>query len=168
MLSSAAIKQHAAELGFDVCGISPARAFPELTFLSEWIARGYAGDGDGGGPARRPGGVAARSGRHAARRAGADQPQVPAAGAHVGVPGLHRGDPPPAQLRVGDDRRRQRPHLRCSRTGQAVPTIPASRPRQPDPPQSDPRLSNRWFTVETGPCVPRHTRIVQRQRHGSA
>ena len=46
MLSSAAIKQHAAELGFDLCGISPARAFPELAFLSEWIARGYAGEMD--------------------------------------------------------------------------------------------------------------------------
>ena len=46
MLSSAAIKQHAAELGFDLCGISPARAFPELQFLSEWIARGYAGEMD--------------------------------------------------------------------------------------------------------------------------
>ena len=46
MLSSAAIKQHAAGLGFDVCGISPARAFPELSFLSEWIARGYAGEMD--------------------------------------------------------------------------------------------------------------------------
>ena len=46
MLSSAAIKQHAAELGFDVCGIAPATAFPELEFLSEWIARGYAGEMD--------------------------------------------------------------------------------------------------------------------------
>ena len=46
MLSSAAIKQHAAELGFDVCGIAPANAFPELNFLSEWIARGYAGEMD--------------------------------------------------------------------------------------------------------------------------
>ena len=46
MLSSAAIKQRAAELGFDLCGISPARAFPELSFLSEWIGRGYAGEMD--------------------------------------------------------------------------------------------------------------------------
>ena len=46
MLSSAAIKQHAAELGFDACGISPARAFPELQYLSEWLARGYAGEMD--------------------------------------------------------------------------------------------------------------------------
>ena len=43
MLSSAAIKQRAAELGFDLCGIAPAQAFPELTFLKDWLARGYAG-----------------------------------------------------------------------------------------------------------------------------
>ncbi len=46
MLSPAAIKQHAAGLGFDLCGIAPAHAFPELKFLSEWIARGYAGEMD--------------------------------------------------------------------------------------------------------------------------
>ena len=46
MLSSAAIKQHAAELGFDLCGVSPAQAFPELQFLQTWIARGYAGEMD--------------------------------------------------------------------------------------------------------------------------
>jgi len=46
VLSSAAIKQHAAELGFDLCGIAPAAAFPELRFLSDWIARGYAGEMD--------------------------------------------------------------------------------------------------------------------------
>jgi len=44
MLSSAAIKQRAAELGFDLCGIAPAGDFPELTFLPEWLARGYAGE----------------------------------------------------------------------------------------------------------------------------
>lgn len=44
MLSSAAIKQHAAELGFDLCGIAPAQDFPELKFLPEWLARGYAGE----------------------------------------------------------------------------------------------------------------------------
>src|SRR5215213_8897251 len=46
MLSSAAIKQYAAGLGFDVCGIAPASNFPELGFLAEWLARGYAGDMD--------------------------------------------------------------------------------------------------------------------------
>jgi epoxyqueuosine reductase len=44
MLSTAAIKQHAAALGFDLCGIAPAHAFPELAFLKEWLARGYAGE----------------------------------------------------------------------------------------------------------------------------
>src|SRR6187397_401971 len=46
MLTAAGVKQRATELGFDLCGISPARAFPELAFLSEWIARGYAGEMD--------------------------------------------------------------------------------------------------------------------------
>src|SRR6187397_1525572 len=46
MLTAAGVKQRATELGFDLCGISPARAFPELSFLSEWIARGYAGEMD--------------------------------------------------------------------------------------------------------------------------
>jgi epoxyqueuosine reductase len=42
-LSSAAIKARAHELGFDLCGVAPAEAFPELSFFKEWIARGYAG-----------------------------------------------------------------------------------------------------------------------------
>ena len=43
MLTSALIKQRAREIGFDLCGIAPAGAFPELTFFREWIDRGYAG-----------------------------------------------------------------------------------------------------------------------------
>jgi epoxyqueuosine reductase len=43
MLSAAGIKQKAKELGFDLCGIAPVGAFPELGFLREWIDRGYAG-----------------------------------------------------------------------------------------------------------------------------
>ena len=39
-----AIKSKAADLGFDLCGIAPADSFPELAFLDEWLARGYAGD----------------------------------------------------------------------------------------------------------------------------
>jgi epoxyqueuosine reductase len=46
MLTAAAIKQQSARLGFDLCGITAATAFPELGFLSEWIARGYAGEMD--------------------------------------------------------------------------------------------------------------------------
>ena len=42
-LTSAAIKDRARELGFDVCGVAPAGAFPELAFFREWIGRGYAG-----------------------------------------------------------------------------------------------------------------------------
>jgi len=44
VITSAAIKTRAAELGFDLCGIAPAGNFPELEFLDEWLARGYAGD----------------------------------------------------------------------------------------------------------------------------
>jgi epoxyqueuosine reductase len=43
VLTSEAIKQRAKEIGFDLCGVAPAAAFPELAFLREWIDRGYAG-----------------------------------------------------------------------------------------------------------------------------
>ena len=42
-LTSEAIKQHARHLGFDLCGVAPANAFPELAFFRQWIGRGYAG-----------------------------------------------------------------------------------------------------------------------------
>ncbi len=44
MLTSTGIKTRAIELGFDVCGVAPAAGHPELTFLRQWIDRGYAGD----------------------------------------------------------------------------------------------------------------------------
>ncbi len=44
MLSSNRVKERARELGFDLCGIAPAAGFPELQFLREWLARGYAGN----------------------------------------------------------------------------------------------------------------------------
>jgi len=43
VITSEGIKQRARQLGFDLCGIAPAGAFPELSFLREWIDRGYAG-----------------------------------------------------------------------------------------------------------------------------
>src|SRR5512134_160166 len=43
MLTTAAIKTRALELGFDLCGVAPAAGFPELARLREWIDRGYAG-----------------------------------------------------------------------------------------------------------------------------
>jgi len=43
-LSTLSLKAKAAALGFDLCGIAPADDFPELSFLSEWIDRGYAGE----------------------------------------------------------------------------------------------------------------------------
>jgi epoxyqueuosine reductase len=42
-LTSNAIRTRARELGFDLCGIAPALAFPELAFFKEWLDRGYAG-----------------------------------------------------------------------------------------------------------------------------
>src|SRR5947207_13751792 len=44
MLTAERIKARAIELGFDLCGIAPVDNFPELSFLPEWLARGYAGD----------------------------------------------------------------------------------------------------------------------------
>ncbi len=43
MLTSAAIKAKARELGFDACGIASAESYPELEFFAEWLTRGYAG-----------------------------------------------------------------------------------------------------------------------------
>jgi len=43
VLTSAQIKARARELGFDLCGIAPAAAHPELNFFREWLARGYGG-----------------------------------------------------------------------------------------------------------------------------
>ena len=42
-LTSRAVKAKAHELGFDLCGVAPAVDLPELAFLQEWLARGYAG-----------------------------------------------------------------------------------------------------------------------------
>jgi epoxyqueuosine reductase len=43
-LTSAAVKQKASALGFDLCGVAPAASFPELSRLPEWIADGHAGE----------------------------------------------------------------------------------------------------------------------------
>src|SRR5436190_11799293 len=42
-VTAAAVKAQAAALGFDACGIAPATDLPELRFLPQWIASGYAG-----------------------------------------------------------------------------------------------------------------------------
>ena len=43
-VTAADVKARATALGFDLCGIAPAAAFPELGFLREWLDRGYAGE----------------------------------------------------------------------------------------------------------------------------
>ena len=44
MLTAEALKAQARTLGFDLCGIAPATALPELARLREWLDRGYAGE----------------------------------------------------------------------------------------------------------------------------
>jgi epoxyqueuosine reductase len=44
MISRDEVKACAAAAGFDICGVAPAGAFPELEFLQEWIARGFHGE----------------------------------------------------------------------------------------------------------------------------
>ena len=43
-LTADAIRREASALGFDLCGVAPAAALPELSFFGEWLARGYAAD----------------------------------------------------------------------------------------------------------------------------
>src|SRR5947209_2313286 len=42
--SEAAIKSAAKEVGFDLCGIAPVSANPELAYFPEWIASGHGGE----------------------------------------------------------------------------------------------------------------------------
>lgn len=44
MLTAERVKEQAREIGFDLCGIAPAGAWPELGFFREWLARGHAGN----------------------------------------------------------------------------------------------------------------------------
>ena len=41
-MDTALLKEHAAGLGFDLCGVAAVEEYPELTFLREWLDRGYA------------------------------------------------------------------------------------------------------------------------------
>ena len=43
MLTSEGLKTRARELGFDLCGVAPVAAFPELSFLRTWLERGFGG-----------------------------------------------------------------------------------------------------------------------------
>ena len=44
MVTTDQIKTRAYELGFELCGVAPAKAFPELRFLASWLDSGYAGE----------------------------------------------------------------------------------------------------------------------------
>ena len=63
------------------------------------------------------------------------------------VPGRQR---PAAELRVGADRRRQRPPVRRRRAGRAVPAAAPGRPRQPDPAEPDARLADDGLAAGAG------------------
>ena len=43
-LTTRDVKEEARAAGFDLCGVAPVADFPELGFLGEWLARGYAGE----------------------------------------------------------------------------------------------------------------------------
>ena len=43
-ISASSLKARAMARGFDLCGIAPAAAFPELSYLRDWLDRGYAGE----------------------------------------------------------------------------------------------------------------------------
>ena len=43
-ISATSIKAHAKACGFDLCGIAPVAAFPELSYLRDWLDRGYSGE----------------------------------------------------------------------------------------------------------------------------
>ena len=42
-MTAAAVKERARSLGFDLCGVARAEAFPEADRFDEWLDRGYAG-----------------------------------------------------------------------------------------------------------------------------
>jgi epoxyqueuosine reductase len=44
MVTAEAVKRRASAEGFDLCGIAPAAALPELEYLLTWLKNGYAGE----------------------------------------------------------------------------------------------------------------------------
>ncbi len=71
---------------------------------------------------------------------------------------------PAAELRMGADRRRQRPRTATLSSWPGCAGASACRPRQPDSAQPDARLPDRRHTAEAGARVPRLARVARRQR----
>ena len=117
------------------------------------------------GPAREPGGVAPRRQRRAARRAGADQQALPARRALRRLRRLPEGEEPPPVVRVGADRRGERPRLRRRRAGRRGP--PPARPRQPHPAQRHTRLAHHRLAARAGRGLPRPPARPRRERDGA-
>ena len=105
---------------------------------------------------------------NSAQRVGSDQQALSHRRVDEGVRRLPGGERTTAELRVGDDRRRQRPTERRRGAGQAVPSFPSARARQPDPAEPDARLPDRRLTAEACARVPRLARGARCQRDGSA
>ena len=98
-----------------------------------------------------------------ARRAGPDQPALPAGRPARRLPGLRSGQGPAPVLRVGSDRRGQRPPVGRGRAGRGGD--PPRRPRQPHPPQPDARLPGARADAGRGAGLPRPAEGARRQRH---
>ena len=106
--------------------------------------------------AGEPGRVAPRRQRRAARRARADQPPLPARHPDGGVRRLPAGQGPAAVVRVGADRRRQRPRPSTpTELAGLCHSLPLRRPRQPHPAEPDAGLADRRLPAGARAGLPR-------------
>ena len=107
------------------------------------------------GAAGEPGRVAPRRRRRPPRRAGADQPALPAEHADGRLRRVPAGEGPAAVVRVGAHRRGQRPRARRRAARRAVAEPAAPRPREPHPAQPHARLRRPRLAAAAGARVPR-------------
>ena len=99
------------------------------------------------------------------RRAGPDQSALPARGGRGRVRRLDRGAQPASVVRMGIDRRRQRPSLGRDRAGRD--RSPAPRPREPDPVEPDAGMADTRHASGTRVGLPRSATGPRRQRDSS-